>query len=106
MHDAFVVAAEKPAGEGWEASDNQTAQHHDLHQQPYPEKPRGFPFECAADNGKDKERQGVGNDGAANGYAYTHAPRQTIAENDGVGNEGVGGIHGGHEHGGCDAVAQ
>ena len=106
MHHAFVVATEEPAAQTRKGIDDEQTKAYDFHHKPHPIESADVVLEHAAHNGKDKEREGVSHNGSTHGDTDACQARKAIAQHDGIGNEGVGGIHGGHEHGGRYSATQ
>ena len=106
LHNAVVIAAEKPTRQARENQNDKCAQHRHTAQQPYPFIGPYVLLEQTANNGQHEQGQCVGHNRAAHGNAHALTARQTITQHDGIGHQRMAGIHGRHQYGCGNAVAQ
>ena len=106
LHNAVVVAAEKPTGQAREYQNDERTQHRHTPQQPYPFVGPYVLLEQTAHHGQYEQSQRVGHNRTAHSDTHAFAARQTIAQYDGVGHQRMAGIHRRHQHGCREPVAQ
>ena len=98
LHNALIVATEEPASEPREGVDDEQTEENHFDHQPNPGPARDVFFEHTAHHCQHEQRQRVCHNRPADGDVHGGETRETVAEDDGIGNERVGGIHRRHQH--------
>ena len=98
LNDTVVVIAEEITCYAWEYNDYHRTYKQQLEKHKQNKPHVGLTRECSGNNGQHKKGKRIGDDCTADHEVYTAKTRQTVARNNGIGNERVRRIHTRQQH--------